>query len=112
MEQQILNAVRDAISKSIITALSGYHSPLTTMVNNAVGKHTATIEQMIDDEFSQLLGGDGFRLELRTALNQKIAKLLVSKTGGELEKRVNELKQNPQTRAKITLAINEIIETL
>jgi len=32
--------------------------------------------------------------------------------GGELEKQVNKLKSNPETRARITLAISDIISQL
>ena len=53
---------------------------------------------------------DQFRDALKDALNAKLAKTLISRMGGELEKQVNELKANPATRAKITLAINELIE--
>jgi len=43
-------------------------------------------------------------------LHNKLAKVLISKMSGELEKKVNELKQDPTTRAKITLAINKVME--
>ena len=66
----------------------------------------------MDKEVSQLIGGDGFRDLIKTELNKNLAKILIQKMGGELEKQVNTLKQNPQTRAKITLAISDIIESL
>ena len=67
---------------------------------------------ILDKEVSQLIGGDGFRDLIKTELNKNLAKILIQKMGGELEKQVNTLKQNPQTRAKITLAISDIIESL
>ena len=47
---------------------------------------------------------------MKDALNNKLAKVIVARMGGELEKQVNALKANPLTRAKITLAIEQCLE--
>ncbi len=112
MEKLILEQVKKAINESVITELTGYNKPLSNLIGRVIDDNSNDLYSLINDEFSILLNGDGFKSELRCALNQKLAKTLVARMGGELEKRVNELKQNPETRAKITLAISGIINDL
>jgi len=68
--------------------------------------------RLISDGFAELLTAESFRVALKKAFNEKLAKVLVSRMGGEIEKQVNELKGNLVTRAKITTAINKVIEEL
>ena len=112
IEKQVMGNVREAIGKSIVEQLSSYHSPLKALTEAVVAKHNPDLFELIDGEFSKLIGGKAFRDDLRRALNKKLARLLIEKMGGELEKRVRELKENPETRAKITLAIGEIIDAM
>ena len=112
MEDKILEQVKKALGECISKELCGYKKPLSVLVGKVIDRHQAEVVDIIDNEFVKLLGGDGFKDSLKDALNAKMARVLVSKMGGELEKRVNELKQNPETRAKITLAVGNIIKEL
>lgn len=112
MEKQILAQVEKAMGEAITKELVGYNKPLSKLTEKVVEENSDDLFGLINDEFANLLSGDGFKDALREALNQKLAKTLIARMGGELEKQVNELKQNPQTRAKITLAISQIVEEL
>jgi hypothetical protein len=105
---QVGNALKDAITKELV----GYNKPLSLLTQKVITANEKDLFDLINGEFSALLNGDGFRDALKEALNQKLAKTLINRMGGELEKQVNNLKQNPQTRAQITLAISKIIEEL
>lgn len=110
MEKQILAQVEKAIGEAITTELVGYNKPLSKLTERVIEANSDDLYKLINDEFASLLNGEGFKAALKDALKQKLAKTLISRMGGELEKQVNELKQNPQTRARITLAISQIIE--
>ncbi len=112
LEKQIINAARGAMSEAIVKELCGYDGALATLTKSVMATHESALSDLINGEFEKLLGGEGFKEDLRKALNAKLARLLIEKMSGQLEKRVNELKQNPETRAKITLAISKIIESL
>lgn len=112
MEQDILRAVNAAIGDSIRQHLTGYSSPINGLVSKVVQNHSANIEKVIDKSVTSLIKSDGFECAIHEQLNKKLAQVLISKMSGELEKQVNILKQNPQTRAKITLAISDIINDL
>lgn len=112
MEAQILEQVKKSMGDAITQELVGYNKPLSKLTERVIEANSNELYSLINDEFSGLLNSPGFKDSLREALNQKLAKTLISRMGGELEKQVNELKQNPQTRAKITLAISKIVDEL
>lgn len=112
MEKQILAQVEKAMGEAITKELVGYNKPLSKLTERVIEENSGELFGLINEEFAGLLNGDGFKDALREALHQKLAKTLIARMGGALEKQVNELKQNPQTRAKITLAISQIVEEL
>ncbi len=112
MEERILQQVNKAIGEAIRSELTGYGKLLSKLTEAVVANHEDELYELINCEFTELLAADSFRAALKKALNEKLAKVLIARMGGELESRVNELKGNPVTRAKITTAINDIIEEL
>ena len=112
MQVQILSAVEKAMEGAISSELCGYDKPLNILVSSVIDSHREEITNIIDSEVSTLIGGTEFRGIIKSELNKNLAKVLIQRMGGELEKQVNVLKQNPQTRAKITLAISSIIDEL
>jgi len=112
MEKKILNQAIIAIDKAIVDELVGYGKPLSKLTEKVIEANSDELFDLLNNEFVNLMKSNNFKVSLREALNQKLAKTLISKMGGSLESRINELKQNPQTRAKITLAISEIIDGL
>lgn len=112
MEQRILEQINNAIGKAIIEELVGYDKPLSKLTGQVIEDHENEIYNIIDKEVSTLINSRTFKEELKTALNSKLAKILINRLGGELEKQVNSLKQNPATRAKITLALDNLIKEL
>lgn len=111
MEQQILNQVSQSIGKAIETSLSGYNNPLQKLCEEVISKHKADLFAVIDAEVCQLKDSPEFRSAVKDALNHKLAKLMVSKMEGELEKQVNELRARPEVRAQIVLAVKAIVDS-
>ena len=112
LQQDILRSIQLAMGEAITQELVGYKKPLSMLTVSVIESHRDELFNLIDSEVSQLIGGDCFREIIKAELNKNLAKVLIQRMGGELEKQVNTLKQNPQTRARITLAISEIIESL
>jgi hypothetical protein len=104
-----IDAVQEAISKVLV---EGYESPLKKFISFVLDRRQGEFHTLIDGELGKILDCEDFKLEFRRALNEKLARLLVSGIGGQLEKQVNELRHNPATKAKITLAITNVIEAL
>ena len=112
-EDQLLKSAERAIYESISKSLTNdYSSPIKTAVNSVLDKHKSKIESIVEDAFLGLINTEGFKDAVHSALQDKLARSLVSKMGGELESKVNELKANPETRARITIAIAECIKSI
>ena len=107
-EDKLLNAAEKAIYESITTLLVSYHSPVKDVVNNVMKKHEDRLIEIADNALVSILDSKSFSEAIHQAINDKVARMLVSQIGGEVEKRVNELKADPVTRAKITLALSQI----
>ena len=112
MEAQVLNAVRTSIHTAITEELVGYNKPLAKLTEQVVDNHSAEIKETIEGAVSSLLSSSDFREALTKAINEKLAKTLINKIGGEIESKVNDLKRDPVTRAKLTIAIDDVVKEL
>ena len=109
MEKAILKQVGKALNECMVKELVGYNKPLSKLTERVIAENEAKLFVLISSEFDQLLDSAVFKKSLKQALNDKLAKVLVSRMGGELEKQVNSLKADPRTRAKITMAIDSLV---
>lgn len=110
MEQDFINAIRDGIREGVKMKMSGYNSPLDKQISAVLAEHDGEFRQLVHDAISSAISDTVFRDEIKQSMRHKLATLLVSRFGGELEKQVNALKSDPATRARITLAIEEIVK--
>lgn len=110
-EQILQNAIRDGIISGIKTKFDGYNSPLNDLIKSAIESKNNKFREMLEDAISSCMNDDTFRNQIAEAVRAKLAKTLIQRFGGEMEKQVNVLKSDPTTRARITLAIEEIVKT-
>lgn len=104
------NAIRDAIREGVKTKMNGYNSPLDKLLEAAVKKHSDKFRQLLEDAIGSCVLEETFRDEIKQAVHRTLAKTLIQRFGGEIEKQVNVLKSDPTTRARITLAIEDIVK--
>lgn len=104
-------AVFSGVVAGVKDKLAAYNSPLDCIMERSLVANQAAIEKLLSDAVLACVGDTTFRAEIAIAVRERLAKTLVQRFGGELEKRVNELKSNPATRARITLAIDDIVKS-
>lgn len=110
-EQLLENAIRDGIRESVKSKLtSGYNSPLDKLIADCINSQSAKFRSMLEESIASCVNDKVFREEIAQAVRHSLAKTLISRFGGEMEKQVNVLKSDPTTRARITLAIEEIVK--
>jgi hypothetical protein len=109
LEKEIFNQVGDAIGKAIAERLTSYNTPLAPMIASVIESRNSEIRAMLNKAMDGVLIGD-FRTELQAACTHKLARVLISKMEGEIEKTANELRSNPEFRARLTLAISEVVK--
>ena len=112
LEKTLVNAIHDGIREGVKNKLaSGYgDNPLSKLIAETLTKHDAAFRSMLSDALASAIGDTEFRESIKTAVRHQLAKTLIARFGGELEKQVNVLKSDPTTRARITLAIEEIVK--
>ena len=82
------------------------------MINSVLDSQMQPLRELILAAIVGAVADEKFRVEIESALRTKLAKTLVERCGGELEKSINTLKSDPATRAKITLAIDGVMKDL
>lgn len=112
LEKQIHQVVSDSLAAGISKVLeSSYGNPIGKLAEAAVASRQAEIQSMFTNAIDKALSAE-FLPALQSACAHKLARVLVSKMEGEIEKKANDLRSNPETRAKITVAIAKCIESL
>lgn len=110
LENEIVGAAHSAITAAMKTKLEGYNTPLDTLIKEVVAKHYPAIQARLDAAVESALTGD-FGAALEDACAKKLAKVLISKMEGEIEKQANELRSSPEFRAKLVLAIGDVVKS-
>jgi hypothetical protein len=109
-ERQILEAVKEGLRKAVADKLGGYNSPLDKMLADIMVQHGDELRTLLVTGIQSAVSNEDFRNEIQDAIRKKLAKTFIERFGGEMEKQVNTLKSDPATRARITLAIEEIVK--
>lgn len=110
LEKDVLKVIQRSIAESIEKVLVGYGSPLHKLIEIVISKHSEEIYAIIESAFSTIFRNEEFQTTLRQALSHKLARSLVDKMGGGFEKRINELRSDPIMKARMILAIENILK--
>lgn len=109
MKDEIIKVANKAIYEAISRELIGYNKPLSKFVESVMLEHETHFKAIINESISELLNTNDFKKAISSTIHEKLAKIFINKMSGELEKKVNELKQDPTSRAKITLALDKLM---
>lgn len=105
----LISAIREGLQKGIVSQLQGYNSGLSKLIDDQLKERSGAIKSLLESSIQSAVGDPVFVEEIKSAVRTSLAKTLVQKFGGELEKQVNALKSDPTTRARITIAIEQIV---
>lgn len=110
LSEQVLQAAQLAVASSIKEALTKYDSPLIALVKSVVNENTAELRKMISDSFVQVIRTDDFKKSIVDAFSHKVARSVISNNDGLFDKVANELKQDATFKAKMALAVANVVE--
>lgn len=106
-----VNAIRDSLNDAIKTRLCAqYGSPLDKVLSACIDRQQSKIAELFNSAADAAVSSEDFRKEINDAFAHKLARVLVSKFEGEVEKRASELRADPTFRAKVTLAIEKAVK--
>jgi len=110
-DKVILEALKDGLREGIKSKLNSYNSTLSNLVEAAINENKPALTSLVSDAVKVALSDAPFRESVIDAVRSQMSRTLVSKIGGEIEKQVNALKSDPATRARITLALDAIVQS-
>lgn len=108
-EEILITSLKEGLVRGVKDSFDRYNSPLQKLYEQALTNQQAGLQQLLQESISSCVNDETFKEEIRAATRQTLAKLLVQRFGGELEKQVNALKSNPVTRAQITMSLDKIV---
>jgi len=110
IEREIFRGIQQAIGDAVKNHLAQSYkeTPLSRLVEKVMSQRTGELESILNDAVTQAFGE--FRDQLKNAAAHKLARTLISKVEGEIEKRANELRADPGFRARLTLAIQDALK--
>jgi hypothetical protein len=110
LEKQILTVVQTSIGESVKSVLTGYNSPLSLLVKSVVDENAKVLRAIISDSFKLVISTDEFRQSIVNAFSHKVARTIISNNDGLFDKVSNELKQDAVFKAKMSLAVSNVVE--
>lgn len=108
---ELLKAIKEGMRNAIIERLRNYNTPLDEVIKTVVVAESSELKKLLTEAVSSAMKDQEWRDQIASAVRGKLAKVLIEKFGGEMERQVNFLKSDPVTRARITAAIDEVITT-
>lgn len=109
IEDQIIKSAKSAISKSLHEIMTKYGSPLNKLTEKVIENNSTEIYNLMNDAFTNVLISDDFKSQIKDEFKHKVAKLIVSNASGMVDKQINKLKQDPIMKAKIIVAIENVL---
>lgn len=110
LEQDILYSAQHAVSEAINKVLTGYDSPLVALVKQVVNSNSDYLREIISSSFNQVIRTDTFKQAIVDAFSHKVARTMISNNEGLFDKVCNELKQDSVFKAKMALAVSNVVE--
>lgn len=109
LEQDILSVTQSSIHAAIKESLTKYDSPLVKLVTTVVNEHSQQLKQIISESFDEVIRMDEFKEAIRDGFSHKVARTIISNNDGLFEKVSNELKQDSVFKAKMSLAVANVV---
>jgi len=109
LEADILKSVQTSIHESIKTVLSGYDSPLKKLVFKVVDEYNQELKSLISESFAAVIRTEDFKRSILDGFSHKIARSIISNNNGLFDKVSNELKQDQTFKAKMILAVANVV---
>lgn len=109
LEQDILHTAQKAVGEAIKTCLTGYSSPMSKLVTSVIDENSTFLRQVISDSFNTVIRTEDFKRSIVNAFSHKVSRSIISNNDGLFDKVANELKQDSVFKAKMALAVSNVV---
>ena len=108
LEEEILNATKTILINGI-KSLDGYNNPTKSIVNSVIKEYEPSISLLFKEAIEKTIRSDNFNEELQKLISQRIVRELVSQSESSIARIVQKMKQDETFRARLTLAVDNIV---
>lgn len=110
LESDILQVAQQSIADALKSVLTGYSSPLIKLITEVINENSGELKGLISDSFKRVIRTEEFKSSIVSAFSHKVAKTIISNNDGLFDKVSNELKQDSTFKAKMTIAVSNVVE--
>ena len=110
IEELVARELKESLDKVIRERLGSYGSPLSKFIDEVVTEQRDSIKSLLREAISEAIAKDDFRAEVKSAFTHTLARTLMQDYKGEIEKQANALRQQADFRARVVLAIENIVK--
>ena len=96
-KKTILGIAVEAIQAKIALQFEGYNSPLGPIINEVVQEHRDELKAIVDQCLTSTIGDKEFKTVIRHEFKHKVAKSLVGKLEGAVEKAAEAFRREPRS---------------
>ncbi len=109
-KNDVLNVIQSALMGQVQKVIEGYSSPLDKIIRDVITENEEALSKVIRDALTMSFKDKQFVSNVNTEFKHKVAKVLVGKLEGAVEKAAEKLRADPTIRARLILAIEELIK--
>lgn len=108
-EESLLKGIQEMLIKAM-SEYAYYNSPLRKPIEMVMERYSSKVAEIFEKQLKESLDDETFKIEVKKAITQKVARTLINESESCISRSVQKLKQNEAFRAKLVLAIDNIIE--
>ncbi len=109
-KKQVLQVAIEAIQEKVIERFSSsYNSPLNKLIDECFTEHEGILRKIVQDTLTGVFGDVQFKVIVKEEFMRKVAKNLIGKMEGTVERAADKLRQDETLKARMILAIENII---
>ena len=109
-KEDVLFTVCQALHSKIGERLNAYNSPLNVVVDSFKEKEKEKIMEICREALKSVVNNKKFAETVKQEFEHKVAKSLVGKLEGSVEKATEVLRQNPSFRAEMILVVEKMVK--
>lgn len=108
-EEEVKSLIIESLGGRLADTMNGYNRRITEIMDDVINVHEDVIRDRLNEMLSGALKSKAFGKTLAEEFNRKVAKNLVAKLEGSVERSVDAYRSNPLLKAKIITAIESIV---
>lgn len=109
-DEKVMRVVNDVIGDVVVKRLTEYSSPLFPIIDEVIKENQATLKEMFGEAFKLTITADEFKKSLKEAFTHKVARATTDLLIGKIDSAVNVIKSDQTLKARMVLAIENIIK--